>query len=124
MRRKELASAYIRTVQTLRQAIEHETNRQARARAVQKFRANINPIIDDYWSSSTVQSIANEFAAAPDARADGEKRVGVLFNAVNGLARAGKDAAAESPELSVHYLKCAHELGALWIESLSADTDV
>lgn len=124
MRRKELATNYLQTVAALRGAIEHETDRQVRERAVQKFRADVNPIIGDYLSSTRGQSIANAFTDKPDARADGERKVGVLFDAVNGLARAGKEAAADNPELSAHYLKCAHELGAFWIEAMAADTDV
>lgn len=123
MRRQQLAAAYLETVKTLRTAIERETDREVRVRAVRKFQADVNPIIGDYVSSSQVQSIANEFAADPDARADCQQKVGVLFNAVNGLARAGKDAAAESPELSVQYLNCAFKLGALWTDAMSADTD-
>ena len=124
MRRQQLAAAYLQTVRNLHRVVERDSTREARERAVKKFRADVNPIIHAYTASTNAQSISNEFSSDPSARGKGEAKVLVLFNAVNGLARAGKDAAAESPELSAHYLQCAIELGQLWSDAMSGDTDV
>ena len=123
MRRKQLATAYLQTVEALRRAVEHEANRAARERAVEKFRAEVNPIINQYTSSSDTQTISNCLSDDPAARHEGEDKVRTLFSAVNGLARAGKEAAAENPDLAAHYLKCARDLGTLWIEAMAGDTD-
>ena len=119
MTRKQVASQYLGTVRDLLEAVTKKASSgEARRLAMEKFRADVNPLINQYLRLSKGQSIANEFSDERGALKLDERKELIYWESVQGLTRAGKEAAVSDADLSAHYLKCALGLGELWLESI------